>query len=193
LDLETSEPLILLGLKGKVIWVVFWSANAPSGQSSLPKLEAAWKRLKQNRNFSLIAAAVDSERAQEVRSAIAAAKATMPVYLASLETRRRFGALDADPPLHLLIDEHGRIATLARGASQQTIDRLAAQAQNRLNELDPLRNTRFACSTQRSSVPGMYLLRGFFARLCDFGDATLVFGPEREFAHALSVQDTWPG
>ena len=29
MDLETSEPLILLGLKGKVVWVVFWSAGTP--------------------------------------------------------------------------------------------------------------------------------------------------------------------
>jgi hypothetical protein len=190
LDLETSEPLILLGLKGKIVWVVFWSANSTSGKASLPMLEAAWKRLKQNRRFSLIAAAVDSEAAQQVRSTITAAKATMPVYLASLETRRRFGALDADPPLHLLIDEQGRIATLARGASRQTIDRLATQAQSRLNELDPLRNTRFAGTLLRSSVPGLDHRRGSSPIPCYLEDTTVVFGPEQVLALTGLVQGT---
>ena len=32
LDLETSEPIVLVGLRGKVVWVVFWSADSPSAQ-----------------------------------------------------------------------------------------------------------------------------------------------------------------
>ena len=44
IDLETAEPLILLGLKGKVVWVVFWSAGTPSGDASLSRLESVWKR-----------------------------------------------------------------------------------------------------------------------------------------------------
>ena len=78
------------------------------------------------------------------REAMAEVHATLPVYLATPETRRRFGVQDADPPLHLLIDERGQVAALARGAGQATIDRLASQARAWLDELDPMRNTRFA-------------------------------------------------
>ncbi|MGZ3472402.1 MAG: hypothetical protein ACXVA6_20735 [Isosphaeraceae bacterium] len=42
LDLETAEPLVLLGAKGKVTWIVFWSAGSPSGRASLSKLEGVW-------------------------------------------------------------------------------------------------------------------------------------------------------
>jgi hypothetical protein len=144
IDMETSEPLVLLGLKGKVVWIVFWSAGTPSGRASLPKLEAVWKRLKPYQRFTLVAASVDSEQAERVRAVIAQVHATLPVYLAGPETCRRFGAQKADPPLHVLIDAQGQIAALARGAGQETIDRLASQAQGWLDELDPLRNTRFA-------------------------------------------------
>ena len=44
----------------------------------------------------------------------------------------------------LLIDAQGRIAALARGEGQETINRLAAQVQSWLEEMDPLGKTRFA-------------------------------------------------
>src|SRR4051794_39963244 len=44
LDLKTSESLVLVGLRGRVVWVVFWSADSPDGASCLPELEAVWKR-----------------------------------------------------------------------------------------------------------------------------------------------------
>ena len=31
LDLETLEPVVLVGVRGKVVWVVFWSADSASG------------------------------------------------------------------------------------------------------------------------------------------------------------------
>ena len=49
----------------------------------------------------------------------------------------------ADPPLHLLVDGEGRIAALF-GAGQDAINRLAAQVQSWLEEMDPLGKTRFA-------------------------------------------------
>ena len=144
LDLQSSEPLVLLGLKGRIVWVVFWSPDTQTGRQVLPQLEKAWRRLRPHGRFSMVAAAVDSAPSQRVREAIAEIHATLPVYLATPETRRRFGVQDADPPLHLLIDERGQIAALARGAGQATIDRLASQARAWLDELDPMRNTRFA-------------------------------------------------
>src|SRR5947209_5634195 len=40
LDAHTSEPLVLLGLRGKVVWVTFWSAAPPHGAADLAALEA---------------------------------------------------------------------------------------------------------------------------------------------------------
>jgi hypothetical protein len=144
LDLQSSEPLVLLGLKGRIVWVVFWAPGTQTGRMVLPQLEQAWRRLRPHGRFSMVAAAVDSTQAERARKAIAEIHATMPAYLATPDTRRRFGVQDADPPLHLLIDERGQIATLARGAGQATIDRLTSQARSWLDELDPMRNTRFA-------------------------------------------------
>jgi hypothetical protein len=144
LDLETSEPTVLVGLRGKVVWVVFWSADSTSGRSCLGAIESAWSTLKSQGRFAMVTAAVEANDPGRVRAAAAASGVKVPVYLASAETRRRFGALQADPPLNLLIDADGRIVTIARGTSPQTIERIAAQARRLLDELGPLENTRFA-------------------------------------------------
>jgi hypothetical protein len=144
LDLQSLEPIVLLGLKGRIVWVVFWSPGSETGRTVLPQLEQVWRRLRSHGRFSMVAAALDPAQSERVREALAEVHATLPVYLATPETRRRFGVHDADPPLHLLIDERGQIAALARGAGQATIDRLASQARAWLDELDPMRNTRFA-------------------------------------------------
>jgi hypothetical protein len=146
LSLEDSEPLVLLGLRGKVVWLVFWSAHSSSGRESLPRLEEAWKRLKPHPRFALAAAAVDSAHPEQVRAAVAEAATSLPVYLAGPETCGRFGAGDADPPLHLLTDPRGRVAAVARGSGQETIDRLTSRARGWLDAIDPLRNTRFAAA-----------------------------------------------
>jgi peroxiredoxin len=144
LDVETSEPIELVGLRGKVVWVVFWSADSTSGGSSLAALEPAWTALKAQGRFAMVAAAVESDNPGRVRAVSAASGVKLPVYLASAETCRRFGAVQADPPLNLLIDADGRIVTIARGTSPQTIDRIIAQANRLLEELGPAENTRFA-------------------------------------------------
>ncbi len=143
LDLQTSEPLLLLGQRGKVVWVVFWSAEATSGPAHLAALESVWKRFKGHRRFSLVTAAVESEHPERVRAALAAIHASLPAYLAAPETRRLFAG-SADPPLHVLVSPDGRIAALARGSGRETIQRLAAQVQGWLDELDPLGSTWFA-------------------------------------------------
>ncbi|MGC8643603.1 MAG: TlpA family protein disulfide reductase [Isosphaeraceae bacterium] len=144
LDLETGELRILLGLKGKVVWVVFWSADSPSCQTVLPRLERAWKRLRPHRSFTLVTAAAESQEPDRVRTALAQSRASLPAYLATPETLRRFDAQHADPPLHYLIDADGRVAALARGDGQDTIDRLTAEAREWLEHLGPLESTRFA-------------------------------------------------
>jgi peroxiredoxin len=144
LDLETSEPIVLVGLRGKVVWVIFWSADSTSARSSLAAIESAWSALKTDGRFAVVAAAVETDNPVRVRAAAAASGVKLPVYLASAETRRRFGALQADPPLNILIDADGRIATIARGTSPKTIDRIAEQARRLLDELGPIEDTRFA-------------------------------------------------
>ena len=144
LDLETLEPIVLVGLRGKVVWVVFWSADSRSRGSSLAAMNAAWKTLKAQGRFAMVAAAVEAGDPGRVRAAAAENGVNLPVYLASAETARRFGAIQADPPLNVLIDGDGRIATMARGTSPQTIERIAGHARRLLDELGPLDETRFA-------------------------------------------------
>jgi hypothetical protein len=143
-DIESSEPLILIGLRGKIVWVVFWSADTPSSRSSLVPVEWAWSQLKARRRFTLAAAAVAADNPARVREVVAESGVTLPVYLASAETHRAYGALQADPPLHVLIDAEGRIAAVARGAGAQTIERITEQAKTLLEALDPAGEPRFA-------------------------------------------------
>jgi hypothetical protein len=149
LDLETSEPLVLIGLRGKVAWVVFWSADSPSGRSSLAAIEHAWGQLKARRKFALVVAAVEAGNPDGVRATVAESGVKLPVYLASAETLQRYGAERADPPLHVLIDADGRIAAMARGSGSHTIERIADQARRLLDELGPLGETRFAAAKRR--------------------------------------------
>jgi hypothetical protein len=144
IDPETSEPVVLVGLNSKVVWVVLWSAKASSGRSCLAELEAATKRLRTHRRFAMVTAAVESDDPAAVRAAVRAAGVTLPVYLAGPETRRRFRAENADPPLHILIDAGGRVLAMAQGDGQPTIGRIAEEARRRLDELDPVGETRFA-------------------------------------------------
>jgi hypothetical protein len=149
LDLATLEPVVLVGLRGKVVWVVFWSADSRSSGSSLAAIEAAWNTLKAHGRFAMVAAAVDAADPGRVRTATAESGVKLPVYLASTETSRRFGALQADPPLNVLIDADGRIVAIARGTSPATIERVAGQARRLLDELGPLDETRFASGVLR--------------------------------------------
>ena len=149
IDPETSEPIVLVGLNGKVVWVVFWSAASPSGRSCLAELESASRRLRTHRRFAMVAAAVELDDPAKVRAAAREAGFQPPVYLAGAETRRRFHAEDADPPLHVLIDAGGRILAMARGDGQPTIGRIAEEARRRLDEIDPHGEMRFASAMPR--------------------------------------------
>jgi hypothetical protein len=144
IDPETAEPIVLVGLNDKVVWVVFWSAASPSGRACLSEVESASRRLRMHRRFAMVAAAVELEDPAKVRAAAREAEFQRPVYLAGPETRRRFRAESADPPLHVLIDAGGRILAMARGDGQPTIGRIAEQARRRLDEIDPGGEMRFA-------------------------------------------------
>ncbi|MGP0062702.1 MAG: TlpA family protein disulfide reductase [Isosphaeraceae bacterium] len=152
LDLKTSEPLVLFGLGDRVVWVVFWSAGAASGRECLEELEPVWNRLKGHRRFAMVTAAVEVGEAARVRGVMEGNGVHLPVYLATPETQRQFHVQGGDPPLHVLIDAGGRVIAMARHAGRPTIDRIAAQVRRRLEELDPIGETRFASSSRRSSA-----------------------------------------
>jgi hypothetical protein len=146
LDVQTSEPLVLLGSSGRVNWVVFWSVDSPTAPASLKMLEQASNRLRAHRRFALLPAAVgiDRGKAAEVRSFLLNNRLNLPACLASPETLRRFGVASADPPFHVLIGADGHILALAQGGGRATIDRIAGLAERHLEELDPHGTTRFA-------------------------------------------------
>jgi len=144
LDLKTSDPLALIGLKSKVVWVVFWSAGSPAGRSCLAELAPAWRGLRVHRRFALVTAAIEAGDPGRVRTAVAALGVDLPVYLASRQTQRQYRAQHADPPLHVLIDAEGTVIATARGADRATIQRIADLARRRLDELDPLEPFRLA-------------------------------------------------
>ncbi|WP_165219712.1 hypothetical protein [Aquisphaera insulae] len=151
LDLQTEESKLLLGQRDRVLWVVFWSAGSASGPKLLGELERAWRRLRAHRGFTLAAAAVEADRPDLVRQVAAASRASLPIYLAGPETRRRFSAGGADPPIHMLVDSDGRIAMLSKGSDRDTIEHMAAMVEGWLRGLDPLGNTRFADSSRGAS------------------------------------------
>lgn len=144
LDLETSKPIVLAGLKDKVTWLVFWSAAAPSGRSCLPELESASRRLRTHRRFAMVPAAVDLDDPAKVRASVRESQFPLPVYLAAPETRQRFHVESADPPLHVLLDTGGNIVAMARGSGERTVNRIAELARERLEEIDPDGEMRFA-------------------------------------------------
>jgi len=146
-DPAMSEPLVLLGLHGKVVWVSFWSAGPPAGPADLADLEAVWTRLKTRPRFAMAALAADPARPELLRAAVAATKATLPAYVASPETLRSYGATPAHLPLHVLIDVDGRVGVVAQGHGPAVLARLADQAARWLDELEPLGKTRFAART----------------------------------------------
>jgi hypothetical protein len=152
-DLETSEPLVLAGHGGKVVWLTFWSVHSASASSSLKALERATKKLTGHRRFMQVVAAVDDDsKASQIRATLQSSGIDLPVYLAAAATLRRFGTSSADPPLHVLIGGDGRIIALARGGDEATMARLASMAQRRLEEFDPQGTTRFAAARIKTVV-----------------------------------------
>lgn len=149
IDPETAKPIVLTGLKDKVAWIVFWSAASPSGRSCLVDLESATRRLRMHRRFAMVAAAVELDDPAKVREAVREAGFKLSVYLAGPETRRRFHAESADPPMHVLIDADGRILATARGSGEPTVRRVAEMARDRLDEIDPDGEMRVASAAAR--------------------------------------------
>jgi len=147
--LQDDEELLLLGLEGRVTWLVFLSAESAEGRAVLPRLESAWKRLKSSRRFAMVAAAVEQDVPGRLRTALAEYRdeGRLPLYLAGRDVRRTFGVDGAEAPWHFLVDPEGRIAAIARGSGAETIDRLAKQAGGWLESMEPLEAPRFASAS----------------------------------------------
>lgn len=154
-DPATSDPQIWLPPRDRVVWLSFWSASAPTGQEDLRALQGAWERLGERHRFAMLAVAVDVEREDSVRRAMAGAAASLPVAVATREAQRAYGIERAATilPLHLLIGSEGRIVAVARGSAAVTIDRFARQAGELLDLLVPVDRTRFAQASSGSARP----------------------------------------
>src|SRR4051812_39439822 len=61
LEPETGEPVVLVGLHGRIVWVTFWTARSPSGPAVLRALDGAWARFRARSKFTRIAAAVEAD------------------------------------------------------------------------------------------------------------------------------------
>lgn len=130
-----APPVGPLGAPGKVVWLAFWSAR--SDPNGLAPLVPVWGRLKDHPRFALLAVAVDGDPRASGRPAL-------PTYLADAATVRAFGV--ARPPLHVLLDEEGRVAALAHDSSPATLGRLRRRAEDLLREIEPLGKERLAAA-----------------------------------------------
>ena len=144
--LQSTEQLLLLGVEGRVTWLIFLSADSEEGLAVLPRLEAVWKKLKPTKRFSLVVAAIEQDDPSRLQAALAEyqGERRLPLYLAGPDARRVFGVDGADPPWHFLVDPDGRIATIARGSGKEMIDRLTKQSKNWLEAMEPLDEAHFA-------------------------------------------------
>ncbi|HEX8202362.1 MAG TPA: hypothetical protein VF590_17930 [Isosphaeraceae bacterium] len=150
LDPDSGEPVVLLGLRGRVVWVTFWAARSPSGPAVLKALDGIWGRSRARSRFTMVAAAVDADDPAPVRAAVSEAGVDVPVFLASPETRRAFGA--GDGVLHVVIDEVGRVTAIASGMAEETLSRLSDLVGRRLDDLEPFGGRRFAAGA-RGGIP----------------------------------------
>ncbi|MDG3003654.1 hypothetical protein [Paludisphaera mucosa] len=135
---------LLLGVQGEVLWLVFLAADSTEAKAVLPELEAAWKRLRPDRRFGMAVAAVDEAGPDRARAALETYKGKIPLYLAGRDAPRSFGIEPAGAPWHFLVDPHGRVAAVARGAGADTVDRLSKMASDWLGALEPASESRFS-------------------------------------------------
>ena len=140
LDPATSEPLVLLGLHGRVVWLAFWAAGGPTGESDRAALERVWDRLKDRPRFTMVAATVDS-----------------PPRLSQAPPKTRTAGLPGNAgdatgvrgrraaPAVARADRRDRPGGSRRtGDAPETLARLTQQAEAWLDALEPLGTTRFA-------------------------------------------------
>ena len=141
--LEGGEPILLAGTRGKIVWLVFWSARSDAAGAVLLEVAKIQRRFAASSHFQLLAIAID-DGVDRARSVLKQANlpAEVGVYLAPTRTRRAFGAWDL--PLHVVIDEDGIVAAVVGGREGGDSQRLGDRVEEWLKPLDPLGGTRFA-------------------------------------------------
>lgn len=141
--LHEAGSRLLLGMEGRILWLVFLPADPAEAAPVLPELEAAWGRLRTDSRFGMAVAAAEDHGRDRVRAEFEPFRGKLPLYLAGLDAPRSFGVEAAGGPWHFLVDPHGRVAAVARGSGKETVDRLAKMATDWLDALAPAADARF--------------------------------------------------
>lgn len=141
--LEDADPFLVLGLEGRVTWLVFLPVDATEGLEPLARLEPFQREFRSNRRFSLITATIDARGATDRAPALAEYRGRLPLYVAGGDVQRLFGVERVGSPRHILIGPRGRIDLIADGSGRETIERVASRARRWLRVLAPPADARF--------------------------------------------------
>ena len=141
IDPVTGEPVVLIGLKGKVVWVSFISTTSKDAQADYDALSQVWKGLRPHQKFAMAAVASPTVDRTHIARLIGQASDRVPTYIASKETALAFGVDSSPLPFHLILDPTGKVAAIG---GQGLIQRLAKDATRWLDEIEPSGWTRFA-------------------------------------------------
>lgn len=151
--LHEPDSRLLLGVEGRVLWLVFVSTEGAGAGPILPELETAWKTLRTNHRFGMAVAAVDPSGPDRARQALVSYKGRLPLYLGG-DAPRSFGVDPGGGPWHFLIDPHGRVAAVARGSGADTVRRLSRMASDWLDAMSPAADVRFQLTRVEASSAG---------------------------------------
>lgn len=153
-SLHEAGSRLLLGMEGRVLWLVFVSTEGGGDVPVvLPELETAWKRLQSHRRFGMAVAAVDPSKPDRARETLSTYKGKLPLYLADRNAPRSFGVDAGGGPWHFLIDPHGRVAAVARGSGADTVQRLSRMASDWLDAMAPAGDVRFQLTRIHAERP----------------------------------------
>ena len=135
-----EDPNLFLGLRGKVVWLTFWSGRSPG---VVDTLESIWRRHGGHRMFSMIAAAEEGTALTEIRSLQQQRGWSLPVYRAAATTRFEYGVQPELIPMHFLLDD-GKILASSLDFPTDPVGELENRLRSRLQELDPGGSMRYA-------------------------------------------------
>lgn len=141
--LEGADPFLVLGLEGRVTWLVFLPVDAAEGLEPLAQLEPFQREFRSNRRFSLIAATIDARGPDHRSLALREYQGRLPLYVAGGDAQRLFGVERVGSARHILIGPRGRIDLIADGSGRQTMERVASRARLWLRAMAPPRDARF--------------------------------------------------
>lgn len=141
--LHDAGPRLLLGMEGRILWLVLLPVEPAEAEPVLPELVAAWDQLKDDPRFGMAVAATDPLGVEHAGAALETYRGKLPLYLAGVDVPRSLGVEASGEPWHFLVDPQGRVAAVARGSGKETVDRLARMASGWLDGLAPAVEARF--------------------------------------------------